>query len=361
MDEQTLRHASERAVREVPNLEAVVLFGSRARGDAEEYSDWDLALLYRNGDRARVQEEAYAVINAEQAKGDDDLVDLAALPEEEYRHDAHRPATLGRGVYLDGRLLAGEWEREPGEGEEMDPSVGKEDAARKTEVFGADLDATLSRACVVAQRGDGYDPVYARNCMTAGEELAWLVAFAFDVDTGGAHRLERTAENLEARSNEVRGRDPDLAERLDEYSALVRSLNGKSSEVHGSTFRWVAKGETETPEETRSRLLRVLHGAARFFGEYVRRVPEHREAVVTELVKARELIEHTKSSRPGYERLTPEVKEAVEAWLSMVERVRVPPPPGRSKPSGAGAAVHRAVGPKGSAQESGRERNGPER
>ena len=42
-----LRRTAAEAVRSVPGVEAVVLFGSRARGTARQASDWDIAILSR--------------------------------------------------------------------------------------------------------------------------------------------------------------------------------------------------------------------------------------------------------------------------------------------------------------------------
>ena len=42
-----LRRTAAEVVRSVPGVEAVVLFGSRARGTARQASDWDIAILSR--------------------------------------------------------------------------------------------------------------------------------------------------------------------------------------------------------------------------------------------------------------------------------------------------------------------------
>ena len=40
-----LRRTAAEAVASIPGIEAVVLYGSRARGTARETSDWDIAIL----------------------------------------------------------------------------------------------------------------------------------------------------------------------------------------------------------------------------------------------------------------------------------------------------------------------------
>ena len=55
-----LRERAEEVIRREPAVEAVVLFGSRARGTASPRSDWDVALIEKKG---RAAEAAYRLLD----------------------------------------------------------------------------------------------------------------------------------------------------------------------------------------------------------------------------------------------------------------------------------------------------------
>ena len=50
-----LRRVAAEAVGSIPGIEAVLLFGSRARGSARQASDWDVAILFDPGLRAWIK------------------------------------------------------------------------------------------------------------------------------------------------------------------------------------------------------------------------------------------------------------------------------------------------------------------
>ncbi len=63
-----------RAVRDLPGLDALLLFGSRARGDAHPLSDWDFGYLGSSAlDAAGLQVSLVSTLGSDRV----DLVDLA--------------------------------------------------------------------------------------------------------------------------------------------------------------------------------------------------------------------------------------------------------------------------------------------
>lgn len=109
----TIRAAAERAVAEHDGVDAVVLFGSRARGDHRPDSDFDLAAIGKRPD------------DATQAL-------LAAHPKVERVHTA-RPADLRRrantataieaAIVRQGIVVAGAWRRPRHRMENLDVST----------------------------------------------------------------------------------------------------------------------------------------------------------------------------------------------------------------------------------------------
>jgi len=77
-------------------IERVVLFGSRARGDASEASDWDVAVVFR-GPPPRRHEERFLIQAAYRVLCEtNELVLPLALTEDRARSDSFIARNLGR-------------------------------------------------------------------------------------------------------------------------------------------------------------------------------------------------------------------------------------------------------------------------
>jgi uncharacterized protein len=94
---------------QVPYFKLLVLFGSRARGDHDETSDWDIAALYDDEQRKEFEKggwdwlRGWSIIQQELDLPDDgiDVVDLGKSSN-----------ILAHAIARDGKLL---YERDPGE------------------------------------------------------------------------------------------------------------------------------------------------------------------------------------------------------------------------------------------------------
>lgn len=95
-----------RAVASAVHPDAVILFGSRARGDASPDSDVDLALVVPDGsDRRRLSMEGYESIAA--MPGRSVGVDLVVLTPQVIEAERELPGSIARAVLRDGVRLYG--------------------------------------------------------------------------------------------------------------------------------------------------------------------------------------------------------------------------------------------------------------
>ena len=123
MDDEAALAEIRRAARAVldawPEARAAVLFGSRARGTHDSHSDWDIAFITAgDGDRCGAVPHRlplrYACLGNE--------VNDIAIPEKLVERKALCIGHVGRGIAVDGRILAGDWSRPKMEGAPvMDP------------------------------------------------------------------------------------------------------------------------------------------------------------------------------------------------------------------------------------------------
>ncbi len=109
ISEQQLREACQTTLRQWPEARAALLFGSRARGDGREDSDWDVAIVLSgdNPERARPATNPEEFPHAA-ALFDLDPVDCWTLTEGYLNRRATDLGSLPYAVCRDGRLLAGQ-------------------------------------------------------------------------------------------------------------------------------------------------------------------------------------------------------------------------------------------------------------
>jgi predicted nucleotidyltransferase len=116
MQPQTLndvKSVTPRILKQIPYLKLMILFGSRARGDQDESSDWDIAVLYDEEQRKEYEKggwdwlRGWSILQQELGLPDDgiDVVDLGQCSN-----------ILAHAIARDGKLL---YEREPGEFEQF--------------------------------------------------------------------------------------------------------------------------------------------------------------------------------------------------------------------------------------------------
>ena len=251
-----LRRTAVKAVENCPGIEAIVLFGSRARGTAHPKSDWDVAVLSRA--ESAVEQDACRLL------GEHERVNAIVLrPEaiEEYRDRATR---LEAAIARQGRLLAGTWSRPECRMEdlEMDPDEFREGL----EVAIRDIQNAVSLLCDAALDGDEYVPNLVELSQQAAEAVAKSIVAGHGLTPTATHELNELATQLE---NAYRGRRGGAERRR--FAEAIRDLNGNTRAAHGARY---ARVRVEEPADTVERLLRVQRLQTRWIRSCAERYPD---------------------------------------------------------------------------------------
>ena len=289
---ELLRRTAVKAVETCPGVEAVVLFGSRARGTAHPKSDWDVAVLSR-ADSA-VERSACRLL------GEHERVNAIMLrPEaiEEYRDRATR---LEAAIVRQGRLLAGTWSRPQCRREhlEMEPDEFREDL----EVATWDIQNAVTLLCDAALDEDEYVPNLVELSQQAAEAVAKSIVAGHGLTPIATHELNELATQLE---NAYRGRRGG-----DERRLLAQAIRELTRAAHGARY---ARGRVEEPADTVERLLRVQRLQTRWIRSCVEQHPDMRapaKALGQRIATAAKRLER----REGFDGIAPAVQAATRLW-----------------------------------------------
>ena len=103
VDRETLASVT-RVLMEASGAEAILLFGSRARGDHARHSDYDLCLVMPDATRRGSVDirRLYGLV-----RGHDASIDVVAITLSRYLEGAREINSLARGVWRDDVVLAG--------------------------------------------------------------------------------------------------------------------------------------------------------------------------------------------------------------------------------------------------------------
>ncbi|MBN1671410.1 MAG: nucleotidyltransferase domain-containing protein [Kiritimatiellae bacterium] len=82
--------------------EMIILFGSRARGSADRYSDFDLMVICSEADRGRTELQ----LRMDRAlRGLRLARDIVVLSPKEFKREREIPGTIARPAWLEGKIL----------------------------------------------------------------------------------------------------------------------------------------------------------------------------------------------------------------------------------------------------------------
>lgn len=217
-----VRLASEAVLRAWPEAQAAVLFGSRARGDNDPDSDWDVAFIIKEGSRIdTLPTEMASFMNCLPC-----AVQSSVLPLTVIQKKSLTVGHIGRAVTRDGLLLAGKWIRPQVNGRLMiDPDEYRKQLEvlasclrNAANLFGEIGDSDLS----LSSDGNRCDEFVAETA-DAAEHLAKALLNRNRIDWKKIHDIDALARQAESGGNK------ELAKKL-------RMLNGAVHKDHVAVY-----------------------------------------------------------------------------------------------------------------------------
>ena len=294
--QERLRRTAAEAVGSIPGIEAVVLYGSRARGTARATSDWDVAIL------------SHAAPEGEQAAtklfGELERVHPIVMKPESIEAHCNEGTRIESAIARQGRLLAGDWIPPPCRIEDLD--VPTEDLGTTLDIATIDLRGAFLVLCDAAFKERLYSPKVVEESQQAAEALAKCIIAGFGLSPVTVHDLDALATQLE---NAYRGRIRGAEDRR-RFAAAIRELDGNTKAAHKARYD---KGPVEPPARTAARIASTLRLQTAWLRWYATRHPEMREAAVAagrEIADAAGLVEKMR----GFNRIDSELRTQVRAW-----------------------------------------------
>ena len=292
---ERLRRAAVKTVETCPGVEAVLLFGSRARGTPHPHSDWDVAVLSR-ADPAGGQDACRFLGKLER-------VNPVFLTPESIEENRDRAPRLEAAIARQGRLLAGAWTRPPCRTEhlEMEP----EDFRGDLEIAIRDIENAVAQLCNAFLDGDDYVPNLVELSQQAAEGVAKSIVAGHGLVPIATHELNELAAQLE---NAYRGRRGGAARRL--FARAIRELNGNARAAHGARYD---REPVEELADTVERLLRVQRLQIRWIRSCAEQHPDMR-APARALGKRIARAAGRLGRREGFDGTSPAVQAETRHW-----------------------------------------------
>jgi len=247
-----LREA-KRIVETEPAINAIVLFGSRARGEYHRDSDVDLAVISTAPHR-EVRDACRTLTEANDAV---QIVPVDPIALRTHRNTANR---VERGIVMDGKALAGTWRRprHRREATDMDHTA----FANGLDRFASHAKAAISDIAQAKAQGDHGSNQGTFNAFRAGEHAIKAVLTLYGLTPRRTHGAARLAEQL----RNARKGAPDQGER-DALAQHIDELNGDADRLNTADY---AGALIEPTEATERRLARVALLAERCIDLYAR-------------------------------------------------------------------------------------------
>ena len=276
--------------------EAVVLYGSRARGTARATSDWDIAIL----SHASPEDEQAA----RRLFGELERVHPIVMNPESIEAHCDQGTRIESAIARQGQLLAGEWIPPRCRSEDLD--VTAEDIGDNLDIATRDVRSAFLALCDAAFKGQSYVPNVVEDSQQAAETLAKTIIAGFGLSPTAVHDLNALATQLE---NAYRSRTRS-AEARRRFAAAIRELDGNTEAAHKARYH---KGPVEPPARTAERIASTLRLQTGWLRWYATHNPEMREASVAagrEIADAAGLVEGMR----GFDRIDPGLQARVRAW-----------------------------------------------
>ena len=260
---ERLRERAEEVVRQAPAVEAVVLFGSRARGTAGPASDWDIALIAKSG---KTPEAAYRLF------GELPGVRLLEFQAGEIERHKDTAGALEAALARQGITLAGAWRRPACRKEalSMDMVRIRAHLANATDQVDKAVRAGIEHLYAMEwERGDW--TLLTTGSVDAAEHVAKAVLTGYGLSPREVHFLDALAEQL---ATAYRGRnDPRQAA----WAERIRAMNGttRTRRLHDADYRRFVAPPAEPLERSVERTGQAQRTQILWLHEMVERWPEH--------------------------------------------------------------------------------------
>ena len=301
-------------------VDAVILFGSRARGGAHEMSDWDVCMV-----GTQEPKHIEAVMGLIEWRHEAGRVDVLWRDRDALRDDTSA-GTVWADVVRHGRVLAGDRrilngiEIKPMKRSQVILALGTATQKIETAVLDARRATAASPRRQVRAEIEGTEASAA-----AAEHLSRGLLGLVGLQTGSGHDVETNANVLRTAAQETA--DPDRARTLRALAGALARTNGGTHHAHSATYT----GEPEPRERWEGRIAEVartyaevvegvMHGTGPLAG--LGRIAERtlaREIVTEEAQAACETCRYIEEA--GTEHLRASTREALKGWRSQWERV----------------------------------------
>lgn len=239
--EERIRAAAEATLERWPAASAVLLFGSRARGDNLPSSDWDLAVV--TDEPQNLPRDLPLLDLAELHHRE---IDVAFISDGDIRRHRNLLGRLGCSLARDARPIAGSWSPPSGLKEpEMDHEMYHEEISNSLQHFAEALRSALyARRGLTAAAGQRAANSFVNRSADAAEHLAKAMLIRNGHQPRSIHDIARLADGIAAEF-------PALAE-------AIRSLNGHTKADH---TRHYANSPPATAESVRHAVRRLTRTA----------------------------------------------------------------------------------------------------
>ncbi len=268
----------------IPPVQAVVLFGSRARGIAQTNSNWDLAVLAPHRMEKSVRKRLPLIAN----------VNVFALDPDQLAQSVKFAGSLAFAIARDGMVLAGNWERP----RRSDVRLDNKKFVRQMNWASAAVRDAIREAAFALLRGRESNYMAAVRSEKAAEFTAKCAFLIEGADPVGIHNLEELAQEFDTRF-------PDH-----EWVVRMQRLNGKTE-----VLRHAELGEG-LPESLENSIQRAS-GAALLHLEalrtYARKHPESLDDILRVAEHANVSVKKIQERR-YWDRLPAYARHELESW-----------------------------------------------
>ena len=253
-----VRRAAEQVVDDHVDIDAVLLFGSRARGDHRPYSDIDLAVVGRGCPHTAER----ALRNADRR-----VEAIYVTSAQELRARANLATALEAALVRQAVRIAGTWRRPGHRKENLD--VSTLDLANNLKAASIELHTAITLTAEGLSQGQLSDAHATTSAFNAAERVGKALLWCFGEAPKTVHNLATLADQLDGdigTASASQKERADLAKRL-------RAMNGLGRVGHLATYD--ATPMLEITEDTADRICQV----ATLQADTLRRIARNRDSL----------------------------------------------------------------------------------